>query len=65
MKFFYKGQLVRTSKTHVYTHAALREMPDGSISLWGCSTGIAGALRYQREAAKVNIPLIVVELEHD
>ena len=29
MKFYYKGQLVRTSKTHAYNWAILEEKDDG------------------------------------
>lgn len=33
MKFYYNGKLVRTSKTHEYTHAVI-DMSDGSLK--GC-----------------------------
>lgn len=31
MKFYYKGQLVRTSKTHAYNWAILEEKDDGTL----------------------------------
>lgn len=42
MKFYYDGQLIRTSKTHVYTHACIRKGENGYICL-GCSSTRAGA----------------------
>ena len=42
MKFYYKEQLIRTSKTHTYTHAAINEV-DGKIYCKGCSTSEEGA----------------------
>ena len=30
MKFYYKGQLIRTSKTHADNWAILTERPDGT-----------------------------------
>ena len=30
MKFYYKDQLIRTSKTHAYNWAILTERPDGT-----------------------------------
>ena len=32
MKFYYKDQLIRTSKTHAYNWAILTERPDGTSS---------------------------------
>lgn len=42
MKFYYDGQLIRTSKTHIYTHACIRKGENGYICL-GCSSTRAGA----------------------
>lgn len=36
MKFWYKGQLVRTSKAHDYNWAIIDEMEDGTLEVWGC-----------------------------
>lgn len=44
MKFYYKGQLVRTSKTHDYKWAVVEEKDDGSFEVYGC--------RSKREAAE-------------
>lgn len=35
MKFYYNGQLMRTSKNHNYTHAVVIETEDG-IKCYGC-----------------------------
>ena len=32
MKFYYKDQLIRTSKTHAYNWAILTERPDGTYA---------------------------------
>ena len=34
MKFYYKGQLVRTSKTHDYNWAIIDELKDGTLVVW-------------------------------
>lgn len=39
MKFYYNGNLIRTSKTHTYTHAVLK--PDGKA--FACSSSLDGA----------------------
>lgn len=45
MKFYYNGVLIRTSKTHSYTHAVIGNLKaDGKYELWGC--------RSNREAAQ-------------
>lgn len=36
MKFWYKGKLVCTSKTHDYNWAVIDEMGDGTLEVWGC-----------------------------
>lgn len=36
MKFWYKGQLVRTSKTHDYNWAVIEEKEDGTLVVRGC-----------------------------
>ena len=43
MKFYYNGQLMRTSKTHHYTHAIIRHNDDESITCMGCSSSKQGA----------------------
>ena len=40
MKFYYKGKLVRTSKTHVYTHAVINATTGNLI---GCRSSEDGA----------------------
>ena len=43
MKFYYKGQLVRTSKTHTYHWAILEELEDGTLKVYGCRADRAAA----------------------
>lgn len=43
MKFYYKGQLVRTSKTHAYNWAILEEKDDGTLKVYGCRAERAAA----------------------
>ena len=43
MKFYYKGQLVRTSKTHTYNWAILEEKDDGTLKVYGCRAARAAA----------------------
>ena len=43
MKFYYKGQLVRTSKTHTYNWAILEEKDDGTLKVYGCRAERAAA----------------------
>lgn len=43
MKFYYKGQLVRTSKTHDYKWAVIEEMDDGTLKIYGCRADRAAA----------------------
>lgn len=43
MKFYYKGQLVRTSKTHAYNWAILEEKDDGALKVYGCRAERAAA----------------------
>lgn len=48
MKFFYNGKQIRTSKTHVYTHAVLT--PEGKT--FACSSSREGAEKaIQKEAS--------------
>lgn len=35
MKYYYNGQLIRTSKNHVYSHAVIIEK-DGKYNVFGC-----------------------------
>lgn len=43
MKYFYNDKLIRTSKTHHYTHACIEVKEDGTIICQGCSSSKAGA----------------------
>ena len=43
MKFYYKGQLVRASKTHTYNWAILEEKDDGTLKVYGCRAERAAA----------------------
>ena len=43
MKFYYKGQLVRSSKTHTYHWAILEEKDDGALKVYGCRADRAAA----------------------
>ena len=43
MKFYYKGQLVRTSKTHTYNWAILEEKDDGTLKVYSCRAERAAA----------------------
>lgn len=43
MKFYYKGRLVRTSKTHNYNWAILEEKDDGTLKIYGCRADRAAA----------------------
>lgn len=36
-KYYYQGKLVRTSKTHDYSFAVIRERKDGTFTLIACS----------------------------
>lgn len=45
MKFYYNGNLIRTSKNHVYTHAALT--PEGKT--YACSSSLEGAKKAVRK----------------
>lgn len=42
MKFYYNGQLIRTSKNHHYTHAVVKVTEKGVIC-YGCSSTEKGA----------------------
>ena len=51
MKFYYNGQLVRTSKTRNYKYAIIREIGD-KIKVYACSETMQNALkRLQSEKA--------------
>ena len=49
MKFYYEGQLIRTSKTHHYTHAVIKRTEDGWIT-YGCSSSYKGAENMMRNS---------------
>lgn len=66
MKFYYKGKLIRTSKTHNYTHAVVREKENGEIGLWGCSSTYEGAVKALNQANRAypsSANFKIVELE--
>lgn len=63
MKFFYKGQLVRTSKTRNYTHAIIREKADGTPVVYCCSSTLDGAAKQLNTARGLNPTYKIVELE--
>ena len=50
MKFYYKDQLIRTSKTHAYNWAILTERPDGTYACHGCRVNRSDA---DSEASRV------------
>ncbi|MBQ2895041.1 MAG: hypothetical protein IJE92_05940 [Clostridia bacterium] len=50
MKFYYNGQLVRTSKTHTYTHAVI----DGNGKARACASSFE--LAQKALARELNIP---------
>lgn len=63
MKFFYKGQQIRQSKTHDYTHAVVREREDGDIVVWGCMSSLSLATKQIDKAKRINPDYKIVELE--
>lgn len=48
MKFYYEGQLIRTSKNHHYSHACLVKTDDG-YKCMGCSSSREGAEKIKQE----------------
>ena len=74
MKFYFDGELIRTSKTHRYTHAVVLPTNPGATNKWevlGCRASLANAkallaqersriAKYNPEKARA---LRVVELE--
>ena len=74
MKFYFDGELIRTSKTHRYTHAVVLPTKPGATNKWdavGCRAFLANAqallAQERRRIAKYNQQtadaLRVVELE--
>ena len=74
MKFYFDGELIRTSKAHRYTHAVVLPTKPGATNKWdvlGCRASLASArallAQEQRRIAKYNpekaAELRVVELE--
>lgn len=74
MKFYFDGELIRTSKTHRYTHAVVLPTNPGATNKWdvlGCRASLANAkalmAQERRRIAKYNQEkadaLRVVELE--
>lgn len=50
MKYYYKGQLIRTSKNHKYTHAVITAQGEKIICL-GCSASKDGAAKIKQKEA--------------
>ena len=73
MKFYYDGELIRTSKTKAYTHAVVAPSKLGARNKWlcyGCRSSQTGANRllkemrkFYRDNPKRLIGMRVVELE--
>lgn len=74
MKFYFDGELIRTSKAHRYTHAIVLPTKPGATNKWdavGCRATLKSAqallAQEQRRIAKYNpekaAELRVVELE--
>ena len=74
MKFYFDGELIRTSKAHRYTHAVVLPTKPGATNKWdavGCRTSLKSAqallAQDRRRIAKYNQKtadaLRVVELE--
>ena len=74
MKFYFDGELIRTSKAHRYTHAVVLPTNPGATNKWdvlGCRASLANAkallAQEHRRIAKYNpekaAELRVVELE--
>lgn len=61
MKFYFDGELIRTSKTHRYTHAVVLPTKPGATNKWdavGCRASLASAWalleQERRRIAKYN-----------
>lgn len=73
MKFYYKGELIRSSNTHIYTHAVVAPSRPEATNRWlcyGCRSSRTGANNLLNEMKKryKNSPeriaaMRVVELE--
>ena len=66
MKFYYKGQLVRTSKTHEYKWAVVEEREDGSLKVYGCRADRRTAdveLQYQLKRGHLNARVVALDTE--
>lgn len=53
MKFYYNGQLMRTSKTHNYAYACVTIGKDGKYRCCGCSATYAGAEKVKTDAIRI------------
>ena len=49
MRYYYNGQLIRTSKTHQYSFACISISEDGKYICKGCSSTKAGAEKVKNE----------------
>ena len=58
MKFYYDGQLIRTSKTHHYTHACVAQGSDGKWCCISCSSSKAGAEKVKADKIREHERLI-------
>ena len=74
MKFYFDGELIRTSKAHHYTHAVVLPTKPGATNKWdalGCRASLASTqallAQERRRIAKYNLEkaaaLRLVELE--
>ena len=60
MKFYYKGQLIRTSKTHAYNWAILTERPDGTYACHGCRVNRSDADSEASHLSRCGVDHIII-----
>ena len=56
MKFYYDGELIRTSKTHTYTHAVVAPAAPQLMNRWvvfGCRSSLEGAEKLLAETRRL------------
>ena len=66
MKFYYKNELSRTSKTRNYTHAAITYLNNGELVLLGCATSFDLAQKAavsQTSTKRANLKYYKAELD--
>ena len=54
-KHYYKGQMIRASKTKQYAFAVVREKENGEIVVWGCASNLKGAEKALKDANAVRL----------